>query len=197
MPRPISAAEETAATAEITRPVFLAKLDFASGIIRVCDVPFSLFYDDDGDMVDEEFKGVGDLGGISAIEETTEGKTNRVTLMLTGVKASMVSIALNEVWRWRRATIYKGFLDADDDWVDDPKVRFQGWMEAMPVKFGDDGAPATIELSIVSRMAKWEKAYDNPLWADADHQKKRPGDLAFQFMTEIAGGKEVFWGKTR
>ena len=191
MPRNLSASAETASKADPTRWVYLVELDFSSGFVRVTDAPFDIVHQGN------TYKGIGDLGSISSVEETAEGRVNQVTLQLTGVKTSMVSVALNDDWRWRKGTIFKAFIDDQHAVIDTPHVRFKGWMDKMLVTLGGKDQPATIHLTLTSRTVKWEHANDNPRWDDQDHQSRRPGDKFFEFMPEIAQGKEIFWGKTR
>lgn len=189
MARNLAAAVETASKAERTSWVYLVELDFSSGFVRVTDAPFDIIHQGN------TFLGIGDFGSVSSVEETSEGRVNQVTLTLTGVKTSMASIALNNDWRWRRGTIWKAFLDDQNAVIGTPHLRFQGWMDQMPVTIGKD--TSTINLTLTSRVANWENAHDNPRFDDADHQSRRPGDKFFEFMPEIARGKEVFWGQTR
>ena len=186
MPRNLAAAVETAVTDERTSWVYLVELDFSSGFLRVTNAPFDITHQSN------TFTGIGDLGSISKVEETVEGRVNSVTVSLTGVKTSMVSIALGDTFRWRRGTIWKAFLDDQNAVIDTPHIRFQGWMDSMPIVIGKE--QSTINLTLTSRVANWEHAHDNPRWDDADHQLRRPGDKFFEFMPEIARGKEIFWG---
>lgn len=188
MPRTLAAAAETASKAERTSWVYLVELDFSSGFVRFTTAPFDIVHQSN------TYKGVGDVAGISAISETVEGRVNKVTLSLSGVKTSLISTALNDDWRWRKGTIFKAFIDDQNAVVDTPHIRFQGWMDSMPITVGKE--TSTINLTLTSRVAVWEHAHDNPRWDDADHQLRRSGDVFFEFMPEIARGKEVFWGFT-
>ena len=197
MARTTTGNEDTALAAEVLRPVNLLSLDMPSGKLRVTDAPFSLFFDDDADAIDDEYLGVGDLGSVEAIEETADGKSHRIVATLSGVKASTVSAVITDAWRWRAAVLYRGYLDADLTFVETPRVRFKGWMSSMPFNLGNQNTPPSISVEIVSRFARWEHAYDNPRWSNADHQKRRPGDKFFEFLSQIVAGKEVFWGSSR
>ncbi len=195
MTRTTTAAEDTVLAAELRHPVFFAKLEFTTGTVRVSTHNAVLNWDDGDGAVD--YTGLGDLGGISHVEETIEGKTNRVTLSLNGVKSSLVALALGSGWRWQPGTIYKGWLNVSTKvLVETPRVRFKGWMDSMPFTLGTRDEPATINVSIVSRFARWEVPFNAPRWSNADHQKRRSGDKFFEFMPEIAKGREIFWGQS-
>ena len=187
MTRGLDAAQKTAVAAETVIPIYLAELDFASGFVRVTTAPFSITFESN------TYLGVGDVGGISKIEETIEGRAHRVTLTLVGVKNSYISIALDEDYQGRDAKIWKAYLDTSYAIISAPIAAFWGIMDVMVIKRGPE--TAQIDLQIVSRFAKWERAPDSPRWSNEDHQKRFPGDKFFEFMPQITAGKEVIWGK--
>lgn len=192
MTRDISAANQTATTAEIVRPVRLIELDFASGFVRAASTPFSIFFDSDGDLSDEEFLGIGDLGQVSPIEESTETKAGRVQVTLSGVNLALISIALSQNYQGRRGSIWRGNLDADHALVGSPDLEFRGLMDTMPIRLRQTG---TISVVIVDRFVRWDRATDAPRWDSADHQARRPGDLFFEFVPQLVQGQEVIWGR--
>ena len=196
MPKSLSSAEQTAIAARTVRPVHLLDLDLWNGHVYVTSLPWNFEYDIDGDGSDETFIGVGQLGGVSEVEETTEGKVNSVTVTLAGVKSSDVSMALTDIAksRWRAGTIYRAYLDADGQLVDAPRVRFKGLIDNAPIKLG--GKTAQVSVKLVSRMVRWEFGLNSPRFDDADHRSRRPGDTFFSRMAEITKGKEVKWGKS-
>ena len=200
MTKGLSAAQITAATAEVTRPVYFVLLDFnesvgglEGGWVRACDAPFSIFFDADGDSVAEEFLGLGDIGGITAFEESVEGQLTSITVTLSGVRNSLVALALNysQVYQGRSGKIYKGWLDEDNALIGTPILAFAGIMDVMPIEIGEE--TATINLRIISRHRHWENSADNPRWSHEDHLLRHPGDTYFENMPEIANGIEVTW----
>jgi hypothetical protein len=192
MPRDQSAANATAIAGEVVRPVRLVELDFASEFVRAASTPFSVFFDSDGDMVDEEFRGVGNLGRVSAIGESVGGQAGRLSVTLSGVDPANVAIALNQKYQGRRASIWRGNLDEDHAFVDPPDLEFRGLMDTMPIKLRTTG---TISVVVVDRFTRWEKPLDNPRWDNADQQARRPGDTFFRFVPELVQGREVIWGR--
>jgi len=189
MPRNLPAGVAAASQAETVRPIYLAELDFASGFVRATTAPFTVDFDPgDGEV---PFLGVGDLGGVSAIEESTEGRAHKITLTLSGIKRSLVSTALAESYQGRPGKLWKAYLDAADQIIGAPALVFQGLMDVMPIKLGET---ATISVVIVSRFARWERPVNNPRWDDVDHQARRPGDKFFEFLPEVVAGKEIIWG---
>lgn len=194
MPRSVSGAEATELQQGTIRPVRLAELDFASGFVRVASTPFNILFDSNGDMVEETFLGLGGLGGVSAIEETSDGKTAKVTLTLSGVDQANIALALNEQFRGRPGTLWRAWLDPDYAFVAPPRVRFAGIMSAMPYRL-QGGSQNTVSVVLVDRFARWNAPLDNPRWDNVDHQARRPGDKGLEFIPELVAGKEVVWGR--
>lgn len=192
MPRTLDSATSTASKKEVITPVYLVELDFPSGFSRACSAPFSIFFDSNGDTVDEEFLGAGEIGGITAVEEGIDGKATRLTVTLSGVNPATLSLALGEKYQGRPARVWKGFLDGNNALDGPPHTVIKGIMSAMPIKWGPS---ATISVVIATRSARWERPLDAPIWDDADHQARRPGDTFFSRMAEITQGKEVTWGR--
>lgn len=192
MTRDVSAANAAELAKEVLRPVRLIELDFASGFVRAASTPFSVFFDSDGDLSDEEFPGVGDLGTVSGRDESVETKAGRITVTLSGVNPALVSIALNQQYQGRRGSIWRGNLDEDHALVGPPDLEFRGLMDTMPIKLGDAG---TISVVLVDRFIRWERAIDNPRYDDADHQLRRPGDTFFSRVPQLTQGQEIVWGQ--
>lgn len=190
MPRSLSSAEAAAVAASPIRPAHFVDLDLWNGRLYVTSLPY------DFDYGGETWIGAGKVGGISDIEETTEGKVNSVTLTLAGVRPTDVALALTDITksRWRNGTIYRALFDADGQLVAAPRPRFRGLIDNAPVKIS--GGIATVSVKLVSRFVRWEFPLNSPRYTDADHQSRRPGDTFFSRMAEISKGKEVVWGKS-
>lgn len=194
MPRSLSGAQSTELQQGTIRPVHLAELDFSGGFVRVASTPFSIAFDSNGDLTDETFLGIGGLGSVSAVEETGDGKTTKITLTLSGVDQANVALALGEPFRGRPATLWRGWLDPDYALIGAPVVRFAGIMSAMPYSI-EGRAQSTVSVVVVDRFARWNAPLDSPRWDNVDHQTRRPGDKGLEFIPELVAGKEVVWGR--
>mgnify|MGYP001814536367 CR=1 FL=1 len=191
MPKSLSAGNAAAVAASVKRPVHLAELDFDSGFTRVASANFDIAFDSNGDTVDEVFLGREGCS-VSAIEQTTEIKTSKILLQISGINPALLSLALTARYQGRRASLWRGFLDADWQLVAPPYLLFRGLMDTMPIKRGRTG---TIGVTVVNRFARWESGMDTPRRDDADHQSRRPGDLFFQFVPQLVAGQETTWGR--
>ena len=193
MTRNISATNKTRTEAEVVRPVRFIELDFPSEFVRLNSSTRSLFFDSNGDTVNEEFKGVGDVGKISAIDETPGSQAGRVVCTLTGLKTSLISLALQENYQGRVGKIWRGNLNADHELDEPPDLEFRGLMDTMPIKRGQT---ADIGVVLVNRFVRWDKPVDTPRYDNVDQQTRVPGDVFFEFVPELVQGKEIRWGVT-
>ncbi len=187
--RGLSAANQAASLAEVFRPVGFVRLDYASGDVLVTSAPFNLSWDWNGDGTPEEFVGVGALGSISRITESTELRPYSVTLQLSGIPAEYVALALGERYQGRDGRIWLGLLDADHVLVDTPVLVFRGRMDTQPIRYGKQ---VSIEVTLLSRLADWERARVRRFTGE-DQQAAYPGDRGFEFVAEMVN-KEIRWG---
>ena len=112
-----------------------------------------------------------------------------MVLTLSGVSSANISIALNEKYQGRKAIVYKGYLDIGLQLLDDPILVFQGTMDTQEIEIGRVGS---IKLSIVNRIADWEKNRTRRHNND-DQQDEFPGDKGMEFV-ERSVEKQIFWG---
>jgi hypothetical protein len=168
---------------------YACALDFDSGMVRATALSHSIWFDGDGDGSDEEFLGVGAFGGISTVEEGVELKDYRLQLRLSALTLENVAIALNENYRNRPAWIWKVYFDADHRVIADPELIFSGRMDAMAVSVGSRNE---ILLTVVSRMAQWERP-KVARYTDAEQRRRFPGDRGLEFISQMEE-LQLYWG---
>jgi len=178
-------------------PDVLAELDQSSvsQIIMVdLDFPAGMVYAHSavGDIVfnGNTYLGVGDLGGISEIEESGELQAWGVQLELNGLNPALVSIALQEHIQGRAALLRVAFLNPDTlQIIGEPIGPWTGRMDTLDGQIGEKN---TLTLSIENRLADWERPR-TVRYTNAEQQAQYPGDLGFEFVSEMPN-KELVWG---
>src|SRR4051794_25522402 len=105
MTRDLSPENLDAATADVIAPLHFAELDFASGFVRVHTRLGTITWGG------HDWLGVGQLGGVSAVEETTDLSRKTVSYTLSGIPGDMISVVLDEQYQGRPARLYLGLLD--------------------------------------------------------------------------------------
>lgn len=189
MARDITSAFKTAVTAGIVQPILATELDFSTGTLY--------FWNGYGDLTmtvrgsSQTFTGLGDLAGISAINETTEIKASGITLTLTGVKSSLISEALSANYTNRNAYVYLGLFDTSKNVISDVYTLFSGKMDVL--KINEQAETSTIELAVENRLISFERANERR-FTHEDQQIDFSGDLGFEFVPDLQD-KPIVWGK--
>lgn len=191
--RSLSTGVAAAIAAPVYRDVYFLSMAFDEGTERACTAPFSIWFDDEGTGIPNEFLGVGLLGRISAIEESSELRSYGITASLSGVDPAQAAIVLSTRCQGRPATVNLGFLDAGHVLIADPTPVFPGEMDTMTLSIGSS---AEISLAIENPLSRWENPNPaNQRYTDADQQRVYPGDRFYQWASNTVA-RELIWGRT-
>lgn len=190
MSRDIDSAVADASAEEVVRPVVLCALGFDSGVVRVTSAPFDIAIDTDGDAAAETYVGVGNLGRVGPVQETTELRATNLELELSGIPPELLSIALAEQYQGRQASLWLVLLDSNHAPVGDACLIFKGRMDTMSI---ERGPQSRIQVAVESNLADLERAR-TLRFTDADQQAAYPGDKGFSFVAQ-AVDKQLIWGK--
>lgn len=176
MSRNLTAGLITELTAKGLSPVGLFKFEFDSGTLR--------FWTGIGEITwnSEIYVGSGNLISVSEVSETQELKAKGITFQLSGINASIISIAYTENYQGRPATFWLAAKDSNDAIIADPFISFKGKMDVM--EDHDDGETATITLSVESHLIDLERPKVR-YYTDEDQQLEYPGDLFFEFVPAL------------
>lgn len=182
----LGTAEALAASrASSVKRCYLIELDFSSGFVRVNDSDRDIVF---GGNV---FLGIGKLGKISDIKETTAVRVDSVTLQLSGVDPANISTALNEHYQGRPGNIWMAFFDENDVMIVDPVLTFSGVIDTMDIEIGQQ---AIIEVIVQNRFAKWETFPVPRRFNDEDQRLYYPDDRGFQYVEQMIE-KDIKWGR--
>lgn len=175
-------AEAAAGADHVLRTVAVA-LDFGSGMVRLNGSPGNIVIGLD------EFLGVGQLGSISAIEESAALQSYGLTVALSGIPRDSVNLALTQTYQGRRGTVWDVLMNTTT-WqvIADPVILFRGRMDTMSVTLGDT-AVATVRLE--NRLSDWARPRMSRYSAE-DQEKKFPGDEGLRFAAALES-KSVIW----
>lgn len=184
MTRSLTTAVSAAAQAPVVRPVYLARLDYASGVVRLASAPFDLAWGG------ESYLGVGSLGAITAVEEGADLQTWTVQLQLSGVRSELIAIALGEHYQGRDARLLLALVDDQHALIADPVVIFRGRMDTQDIELGETG---TIVLTVQSRLADWHRPRVSR-YTDAEQRARFAGDKGLQYVNQMAD-KTLHWGR--
>ena len=183
MSRTATAAALTEATSEAPRALLLVELDFPSGFVRVNSSDRAIVFQSN------TFKGVGELGAVSAIGETGELQASGLELSLTGIDPANITAAFENA-QGRAGKVYLAFLDANYVLVVDPVLIFAGRIDAVTVELGEVG---TVRVALENRLVAWERPKVRR-YTNEDQQQRFAGDLFLEFVAQTVD-KELLWGR--
>ena len=189
MTRDLTTAAQDASQAGVVRPVMLVELDFPSGFVRVNSTDRTIALDPGGSPSQEEdFLGVGRLGGVSTVGESSELQASGVKLSLSGIPPAHIAAAFERA-QGRPGRIWLGFLDESYRLVVDPVLVFSGLIDETTI---DLGALAKVTLSVENRMIAWERPKVRR-YTNEDQQQRFADDKFFEFVNPTVE-KELLWG---
>ena len=169
---------------EVVRPVLFVELDFPSGFVRINSTNSELTNPADSNV----YTGIGNLGSVSTIEESSNLQANGIQLQLSGVAPGVITAAFEKA-QGRDATIWLGLFDSNYVVIANPSIIFQGLIDNASIALGETG---TVQLNIENRMIEWQRPKIRR-YTDEDQQAAHAGDLFFQFVNQTTD-KELFWG---
>ena len=185
MTRTITAASDTAARAEVARPVLLGKLDFASGVVALNTGTTTISYGGD------DYLGVGAFAGVDPVQEGTDVQPYGIKLTLSGVPTDLISVALGEDYQGRDVSLYLALLDSDHQPIADPVLLFLGRMDYMEVEVGNT---SIVTVTAESRLIDWDRARVRR-FNNEDQIDRYPSDRGLEFVPQMVE-KELIWGRT-
>ena len=182
--RTLSADMVTEVTTAQLCPILLASLSFSTPVYLWTGYG-SLVYNS------TTYLGLGTLGTISPVEETTDLAARGITMKLSGVPTANVSLALTEDYQGRECAILFGALSPTaGTLISSPVTVFSGRMDVMQVS--DDGQTAEIIMTAESRLMDFKRPRE-VRYTDEEQQNLFAGDLGLEFVNDIQE-KAIYWG---
>ncbi len=186
MPRDMTDDIKTESAAPLVYPIIFVALEFDVETTFVNSTDRNLIWNGD------EYLGVGPLGQISALGETSEVKPMSISLELTGIPTTYIQEALNQKYKGRVAKVWFGFLNQDGTLISDPVLMFEGTINDMNLV---EGETATVTLVASNKLERWQTP-NIRRYTNEEQQKRFPGDLGLEFVKDVVE-KELIWGKAR
>ena len=191
MSRDLPTGFSAAASAQTLAPVFLARLDWPTGIVRAWsgygDITLSEY--ESGAYIDYTYTGLGTMGGISEVRETRDGAANGLTLTLGGINSADIALALNDESQGRSGKLYFGILSSAGTFTVDPYLIFDGVIDVCPIE--DSGSTATISVKLEKELI--DSRARGRRYTHEDQQIDHAGDLGFEYVAGLAD-KQITWG---
>jgi hypothetical protein len=169
------------------RPFILLEAKFKSGMIHVWSGYGNLVWNS------LTWNGVGYLGSISGISETSSVQANGIKIGLSGIPSDTIGKALNECRQGNPVKLWLGFMTESRAVIADPAQSFAGRMDTVAI---DEGAEtSTITIAVESRLIDLQRPRIRR-YTDDDQQRTSPGDKGFEFVNLVQEWNGS-WGKRR
>ena len=139
------------------------------------------------------YLGIGTLGTISPVEETTDLAARGITMQLSGVPTALIAVALAENYQGKACEIYFGALDSSGVLVTSPIKVFSGRMDVMSIN--DDGQNATIGMTAENKLVDFRRPRE-VRYTDEEQKALYPTDKGLEFVNAIQE-KEIYWGNAK
>lgn len=185
MARTLTAAVLAELTKGTVYPIVLVEVEFSSGTINVWSGNGDLTWDS------KTWTGMGELGKVSAIKETSEVRADNFVLELSGIPSGLVGKALDEVRYGKPATVYQGFLTSAGVMIVDPFIAAKGFTDRAELEEG--GESATIRVNCENDLAALQRANERR-YTHEDQVQEFAGDLGFDFVPSLQN-LNIVWGR--
>ena len=139
------------------------------------------------------YLGIGTLGTISPVEETTDLAARGISMQLSGVPTAMLAVALTENYQGRECSVLFGALQASGALVSSPVTIFSGRMDVMSIN--DDGQNATIGMTAENKLVDFRRPRE-VRYTDQEQKNLFPSDKGLEFVTAIQE-KQIYWGNAK
>jgi hypothetical protein len=159
------------------------ELEFDSGAVRLWNGYHDATIDGD------EYTGAGSFMSVGTIEESGEVSAKGTTIALSGIDASLISLALQENYQNRSARVIIGTVD---NGVFTDYTLFRGRMDVMAIE--ESGETASIRVTAENNLIDLERPRSSR-YTSEDQKTYYPGDLGLDYVADLQD-KQINWGKT-
>lgn len=135
--------------------------------------------------------GVGSLGAISSVAETTDLASKQMTLTLSGIPNEYIALALLNPYRDRTAIVYLILFNADYSAFEQITL-FRGRMNQMVISDGPQ--TSTVSITCESRLIDLNK-YTDSRYTDEAQKRINSVDNGLKFVASMFN-KSIYWGST-
>ena len=188
MPRNLSPAVIAELSASPVKLAYFAKLEFLAETLWLWTgygpiTPLGPAWDTAASFpYGQTFTGLGYLGRIETIPQTTELTAENIRMVLSAIPSNLLSDAINGVRLSGSVTLWLAFLNAANQVIPDPLQMWQGQTDVPTI---DEGAETSeLSLTVENSLLALNLAA-NRRFTTLDQQNDFPGDAGFDFVTAM------------
>jgi hypothetical protein len=185
MARDLTADFKVEIEGKLVRPIVFVFLDFVADPIYVWSGVGTVSWNG------HSWLGVGNLGGVSAVQETADTIAQNITLSLSGIPTEYLSDVINAVQQNTDVQVWFGFLAEDNSIVADPYQVFWGHIDVPTVTEGAD--TSTVSITCENPLIDLQRSANRRYTPD-DQKIDYPTDKGFEYVASIQEWDGT-WGK--
>ncbi len=177
-----------------------AEAEIAKSRIRICRLVKLLFdggaqYHTDGPR-DVQWGGntyiTGHLLNVGQVNETVTLRTEKLSIVLSGVQQANISTALTEQSIDREVFVYRAFFDNTEQLIIDPVEEWRGRIDDWRVREDPGTGGSTLSWRAASHWVDWKKVNGRRATHE-DQQLHFSGDMFFE--VPALDLSEIPWGR--
>lgn len=180
--------QQTALEQASVRVVYFVEFYFASGTIYLCSASQPIT------IMGHTYTGVGSLGTISSVEESSGMEARALSFTLNCSQTSWISLAIGDVeeYRGRAAKMYFVPLDSGFVPIGTPELCWRGIMDTMAMGIEGDSGSIILKCESTAYALKRKATLRlNP----AQHKRQYPSDTGFDYLTDLIANPQLWLSK--
>lgn len=184
MSRNLTTALKNETLADALAPILLAFFDFQGGAVRVWSGVGSVTWGGN------TYTGLGYLGSVTPIEESTDVRANGVSFQVSGVPSALIATVLGDNYQGREVNLWLGSLNSSGAIIADPYLLFSGRMDSVEIDEGPE--TSVVRVAAESRLIDLQRSRERR-YTHEDQQIDFPGDRGLEYMP-TAQSTPFLWG---
>lgn len=180
--------QQTALEAPVVRTIYFVEFDFLSATQRLSNSNLTVSWGG------YEWTGLGNLGGVSAIEEEDGIDAKSLTFTLNAAIPANIALSAGDVreYRGRAVRMYMCPLDEQFRLVGEPIICWRGFMDIMSIGIEEDNSAIALKCETSAYSLKRKPA----LRMNAPQQKKKyPTDTGFDYLNGLISEPQTWLSK--
>ncbi|MEA3042967.1 MAG: hypothetical protein QOH47_805 [Sphingomonadales bacterium] len=175
----------------VVRPFVAVRIELPDPVYAWSGIGTIVF--EDNGATEREWTGVGELGAVDTVGESTDGSATGVKVTLFNAPEQFRDDIADQAVRGALFEIYAGALELDGSWhsVLATKMLWRGRVD--DYRITDGGEQISVEVTGESRAID-QRRPSIKRFTDEWQQRHHPGDLFFQFVPQMVE-LSILWAK--
>lgn len=176
MSRALTSGVASSIASQAVYPAFFVSCAFANETIHVWSGIGSITWNG------QTWLGVGSLGGISPIGESSGVEAQGITLTLSGIDSQWLNDCMEHLTTSGKAQVYLALFNSAGAMIADPYPAYVGLMDQPIIDLGAE--TVTISIAVENRLSDLNRARGGRL-TDQDQRQRHPNDQGLLYVSVL------------